>query len=75
MPETRASSIARPDTPSGSLATLASSGPGILQHLVQPLSLPGALGQHRLAVAGQIPSSRIGLGGTNQGRTSPCSTS
>ena len=39
MPATSASSIARPETPSGSLATLASSGPGILQHLVQPLSL------------------------------------
>jgi hypothetical protein len=55
VPATSAASIARPQTPSGSLATLASSGPGVLQHLVQPLGLAGPLAGQRLAVAGQIP--------------------
>ena len=40
MPATSAASIARPETPSGSLATLASSGPGVLQ-----LGLPRFDGQ------------------------------
>jgi hypothetical protein len=36
--------------------------PGILQHLVQPLDLAGALGQQRLAVAGQVPQLPDGFG-------------
>jgi hypothetical protein len=55
VPPTSASSIARPETPSTSEATQPSSGPGILQHLVQPLGLAGALIDQCLAVAGQLP--------------------
>src|SRR6266508_5276851 len=54
VPATSASSIARPETPMTSVATLDSSGPGVLQHLVQPLDLPAALLDLGLAVAGQL---------------------
>src|SRR5215217_1323766 len=54
VPATRASSIARPETPMMSVATLDSSGPGVLQDLVQPLDLPAAFLDLGLAVAGQL---------------------
>ena len=53
VPETSASSIARPEAPSTSLATVPSSGPGVLQDLGQPLGLTGPLAGQRRAVAGQ----------------------
>jgi hypothetical protein len=37
-----------------SVATLESSGPGVLQHLVQPLDLPTAFLDLGLAVAGKL---------------------
>src|SRR6266508_845627 len=54
LPATSASSIARPETPMTSVATLDSSGPGVLQDLIQPLDLPAALLDLGLAVAGQV---------------------
>jgi hypothetical protein len=55
VPAIIASSISRTDTLSARVATLDSSGPSVLQDLVEPLDLPGPLLDLRLAVAGQVP--------------------
>src|SRR5829696_9991593 len=54
VPATRAFSIARPETPMMSVATLDSLIPASSQDLVQPLDLPGAFLDLGLAVAGQL---------------------
>src|SRR5215217_4614315 len=54
VPATRASSIARPETPSTSVATLDNLIPASCRTLTRPLDLPAALLDLGLGVAGQL---------------------
>jgi hypothetical protein len=72
VPATRASSIARPETPSTSVATLDSSGPGVLEELDRAAGPPGcALGSGSCGSGPGSRSSRIGRGDLEAGADQP----
>ena len=61
-PTTSASSIARPDSPRMSRGDAVELDAGVLERLVQPVGLALALGDLRLAIAGQRPQPPLRLG-------------